>query len=130
MELAKIISENQIEIVSCEQQEKDRMELLKNNGYIEFVSSEQPTCEHGYKATDSYVVENDKIVQSWTISIDTLIIQNQINELKRQLSDTDYKITKCFEYSLAGKDLPYDIESLHTERQSIRDEINRLQETL
>jgi hypothetical protein len=31
------------------------------------------------------------------------------------------------EASLVGKPLPYDIESIHAERQTIRDEINRLE---
>ena len=50
----------------------------------------------------------------------------KINELKSQLAETDYKIIKCYEYNLAGLELPYDIEILHTERQNLRDEINGL----
>lgn len=53
--------------------------------------------------------------------------QARINELKQQLADTDYKIIKCSEYSLAGLDLPYDIAELHAARQALRDEINQLE---
>lgn len=53
--------------------------------------------------------------------------EQRIVELQSQLNETDYKIIKCNEYSLAGLELPYDIETLHKERQAIRDKINQLQ---
>ena len=53
----------------------------------------------------------------------------KIAELKAQLSATDYKIIKCSECQLVGKELPYDIAELHTERQAIRDQINQLETT-
>ena len=53
--------------------------------------------------------------------------KTEINALKKQLDYTDYKIIKCSEYSLAGKELPYDIEYLHTQRQAIRDRITELE---
>ena len=53
--------------------------------------------------------------------------QLEIAQLQKQLNDTDYKIIKCQEYSLAGLELPYDIEQLHNERQALRDKINELQ---
>ena len=51
----------------------------------------------------------------------------QITELKAQLSKTDYKVIKCSECQLLGMEMPYDVAELHTERQSIRDQINLLQ---
>lgn len=51
----------------------------------------------------------------------------KIQELKVQLKTTDYRIIKCYEYSCVGKELPYDISTLHTERQTLRNEINALQ---
>lgn len=51
----------------------------------------------------------------------------QTNELKSQLQETDYKIIKCYEYNLAGLELPYDIQKLHNERQELRDKINELE---
>ena len=53
--------------------------------------------------------------------------QARIDELKAQLATTDYKIIKCSEYQLAGVPLPYDIATLHAERQALRDEINQLE---
>lgn len=56
--------------------------------------------------------------------------QNQIVALKIQLSATDYKVIKYSEYSLAGLPLPYNITELNTERQSLRDQINALEQQL
>ncbi len=56
--------------------------------------------------------------------------KQEIEALKTQLAETDYKIIKCFEYQLAGLEMPYDIVALHTERQSLRDRINELETTL
>ncbi len=55
------------------------------------------------------------------------LILEQINQLKQQLSDSDPKIIKCYEAQLIGKPLPYDINSLIADRQSIRDQINQLE---
>ena len=48
--------------------------------------------------------------------------------LELRLAKSDYKVIKCYEYSLAGLDLPYDIEALHAEREAIRDEIRKLED--
>lgn len=53
--------------------------------------------------------------------------KDKINGLKQQLTNTDYKVIKSYEYFLAGKDLPYDIDELHKERQTMRDEIESLE---
>lgn len=54
-------------------------------------------------------------------------VTEQIAELKKQLSATDYKVIKCAECQLLGMEMPYDVADLHAERQAIRDEINRLE---
>ena len=55
--------------------------------------------------------------------------QAKIKELQSELNESDYKIIKCNEYKLSGLELPYDIEELHKQRQALRDEINKLQES-
>lgn len=52
-----------------------------------------------------------------------------IRRLKEKLSATDYKVIKCSECQLIGEPMPYDIAELHAERQAIRDEINKLEQT-
>ena len=56
--------------------------------------------------------------------------QRKINELKDALNATDYQIIKCYEYALNNLELPYDAAALHSERQTLRDQINELQATL
>lgn len=62
-----------------------------------------------------------------TVSLAELKSKIEIDLLKRQIEETDYKVIKCHEYALVGKPLPYDIEAIHAERQAIRDRINKLQ---
>lgn len=56
--------------------------------------------------------------------------KRKISTLREELDATDYKIIKCSEYQLAGLESPYDITTLHTERQALRDEINQLETEL
>lgn len=55
---------------------------------------------------------------------------DNIQKLKKLLNKSDYKIIKSYELFLLNKESSYDIESLHKERQQIRDEINKQQELL
>lgn len=57
-------------------------------------------------------------------------IQSQISRLKEQITATDYQVIKTYEYYLVGKEAEYDIESLHAQRQSLRDQINKLEGNL
>ena len=59
------------------------------------------------------------------INIDN--IKFKIEELKTELAMSDYKIIKASEYQLLGLELPYDLNELHRERQSIRDMINDME---
>ena len=47
---------------------------------------------------------------------------------QNELAESDYKVIKCYEYSLAGLELPYDIQALHAEREVIREKIRLLEE--
>lgn len=67
------------------------------------------------------------ILESKEILTQEAMKTTRITELQKQLYDTDYKVIKCYEYSLIGLELPYDMETLHAERQVIRDEINNLE---
>lgn len=51
----------------------------------------------------------------------------EIESLKRELENTDYKVIKCMEAMLVGEEMPYDVTELHTERQALRDRINVLE---
>ena len=50
-----------------------------------------------------------------------------IESLKSELQESDYKVIKCAEALTIGADMPYDVASLHKERQALRDKINELE---
>lgn len=56
--------------------------------------------------------------------------QQEILRLKAKLSETDYKVLKCTEASLRGQELPYDLDSVVSERDGWRAQINELEEKL
>ena len=51
----------------------------------------------------------------------------EVEELKMQLAESDYKVIKIAECAACSLPLPYDAEELHQERQAIRDRINLLE---
>lgn len=50
-----------------------------------------------------------------------------IESLKSELQDSDYKVIKCAEAICLNAELPYDMTELHNERQALRDRINELE---
>lgn len=117
--------------------EKER-ELKRNYNYI-------PLCitpTHKYvvvEQTDEYeivssvpemseIIETDfKGIINYLTFKSNSTIANDIEKIRELLSESDYKITKAYEYFLVGKKVDYDVEDLHNERQSLRDQINDLE---
>lgn len=54
----------------------------------------------------------------------------QINDLKDRIAASDYKVIKTYEYTLIGEQTEYDMETVHAERQALRDQINTLETQL
>ena len=52
---------------------------------------------------------------------------DEIERLKSELQESDYKVIKCAEAMAVGAEMPYDVASLHKERQALRDKINELE---
>ncbi|PKL68941.1 MAG: hypothetical protein CVV28_02170 [Methanobacteriales archaeon HGW-Methanobacteriales-1] len=52
---------------------------------------------------------------------------NQIVELKKKLSDTDYIVTKTMEYQITGKPIPQEYNQIMVDRDSWREQINTFQ---
>ena len=67
--------------------------------------------------------------EEYKISIDEqqANIQMEIESLKSELQESDYKVIKCAEAMTIGAEMPYDVASLHTVRQELRDKINELE---
>lgn len=51
----------------------------------------------------------------------------EVENLKMQLAESDYKVIKIAECAACGLESPYDAEQLHEERQALRDRINELE---
>ena len=67
--------------------------------------------------------------EEYKISIDEqqANIQMEIERLKSELQESDYKVIKCAEAICLNAELPYDMTELHKERQALRDKINELE---
>ena len=50
-----------------------------------------------------------------------------IESLKSELQESDYKVIKCAEAICLNEELPYNMTELHKERQALRDKINELE---
>lgn len=78
-----------------------------------------------------YRETEDSLILYWEIvDNDPAKIREEIDRLEEQLSATDYKIIKSYEYTLAGEEPPYDIAALHAERESLRMRIRELEQML
>lgn len=111
--------------ISIEEQEK----LLKEKGWkeVETIDNNQLNAPDGFSIRIIPYDAGDKISFRYEKVVDRKGIRSEIAALKDKLSESDYKVIKCYEASLIGKELPYDIASLYSERQSIRDRINDLE---
>lgn len=57
-------------------------------------------------------------------------VNAQIADLKNRIAASDYKVIKTYEYTLMGEQTEYDMETVHAERQALRDQINILETQL
>lgn len=73
------------------------------------------------QAEEAQIVDNEQLVD------DNGLLLSEIERLKSELQASDYKVIKCAEAMAVGADMPYDVASLHDERQALRDKINELE---
>lgn len=58
------------------------------------------------------------------------LVLSEVERLKSELQESDYKVIKCAEALTIGAVMPYDVAALHKERQALRDKINELEKQL
>ena len=73
------------------------------------------------QAEETQIVDNEQVVD------DNGLLLSEIERLKSELQESDYKVIKCAEALTIGAEMPYDVASLHKERQALRDKINELE---
>ena len=127
----KFINENgelKERTITVEMQIRD----LSQNGWKPVIPMDESKreCEEGYYVRVIPYDAGDYIDYNYVKKFDTQRIKQRIEELKNELSGGDYKVIKCYEANLLGTTAPYNIATLHEERQLIRDEINKLEDIL
>lgn len=55
---------------------------------------------------------------------------SDIERLKSELQESDYKVIKCAEAICLNAEMPYDMTELHNERQALRDKVNELEKAV
>ena len=73
------------------------------------------------QADESQIVDNEQVVDN------NGLLLSEIKRIKSELQESDYKVIKCAEAMCINADMPYDVASLHNERQALRDKINELE---
>lgn len=76
------------------------------------------------KAEEAQIVDNEQVVDN------NGLLLSEIELLKSELQDSDYKVIKCAEAICLNAEMPYNMTALHKERQALRDKINKLEEQL
>ena len=91
---------------------------------------EQP-CGYGEEVSSIPEFENvikndiDGIVE-YVSCLSNNKIEHEIIKADNALRESDFKIIKSYEYSLVGKEVPYNIVELHEQRQPLREKIDTL----
>lgn len=124
----KVIEELNVGI--SEEEASSRLKSLLTSGwkYIEDIDEPKRESSKEFYSVLVEPIEKEKTIGfTYVERLDKRLVQNSIERLKKELSDSDYKITKSYEATLLqAKKMPYDVQALYSERQAIRDEINRL----
>lgn len=85
---------------------------------------------NGKRAVVTMMAEEAQIVANEPVVDDNELLLSEIEHLKSELQESDYKVIKCAEAMGVGAEMPYDVVSLHKERQALRDKINKLEQQL
>lgn len=85
---------------------------------------------NGKRAVVTMMAEEAQIVDNEQVMDDNGLLLSEIEHLKSELQESDYKVIKCAEALTIGAVMPYDVVSMHKERQALRDKINELEQQL
>lgn len=97
---------------------------------VDLIDHNKMQCEDGYIIRLIPYDAGDHIAYEYRKVFDIQKLNKDIEYQKSILSGSDYKVNKCYEASLLGEPLPYDINELHTMRQAARDKVNELEGVL
>lgn len=111
----------------------DAVEKVEEEGHYEVVKEYDNggkdvrwiVDKEGVEARDAYD-EYENILR-YVLYTEKELAAIEIENLKNELSNGDYKIIKCIEAQLVNEELPYDITLLHENREILRARINELE---
>lgn len=116
---AREVEQGQVQNLSCEWKPVDDIDESKTISDDDNYTIRLVPYDNGNRISFNY----EKVVN-------TTKIQGEIDAIKAELSETDYQVIKCYEASLVGEELPYDIKALHEDRNEKRAQINALETNL
>ena len=82
---------------------------------------------NGKRAVVKMQAEETQIAVNEQVVDDNGLLLSEIERLKSELQESDYKVIKCAEAMAVGAEMPYNMTALHKERQALRDKINELE---
>lgn len=82
---------------------------------------------NGKRAVVKMIAEDAQIVDNEQVVDDNGLVLSEIERLKSELQESDYKVIKCAEAICLNAEMPYNMTALHNERQAMRDKINKLE---
>ena len=82
---------------------------------------------NGKRAVVKMQSEETQIAVNEQVVDDNGLLLSEIERLKSELQESDYKVIKCAEAMCINAELPYNMTALHNERQALRDKINKLE---
>ncbi|MDD3039474.1 hypothetical protein [Bacteroides sp.] len=129
MQLAKL-DNGQLITTYAEDQDRELINLMVADGFKIYVEeAQQPLPLSEFQSQQlCYRDEGFQIVGYYEIVDNSPEkVAAEIERLKTELTSTDYQIIKSYEYTLAAQPLPYDLGSLHSERQQLREQIQKLE---
>jgi hypothetical protein len=111
---------------------EDQVKVLSESGWkpVDMIDETKLECEDGFAIRMAAVEYEDHIGFDYEKVIDQPYYRRKIQELKDELSSSDYKVIKCYEAYLVGEPMPYNAQELHSSRQSLRDSINALEDMI
>lgn len=82
---------------------------------------------NGKRVVVAMQADEPKSIINEPVLDDSGLVFSEIERLKSELQESDYKVIKCAEAMAVGAKMPYDVTALHKERQALRDKINKLE---
>ena len=113
--------EDGVLITTCAPEEDaDLISQLMSDGFKPYdESASQPQAEGLQALVPVYRDTGEAIILEWKVGENSPEkIEAEIERLKADLTATDYQVIKSYEYALAGVPTAYNIEELHTSRDS------------